>query len=349
MKRIALVAVGFLVLAGFIGFLVRLPDSGGANAEMARAPSRLGVDQGGVVHDLAVNWNTTNATTTTTTGTVPGSTTYGVSAGGSTGGGGAGGSGGGGSFTGGGGFDSGSGGQLLAVAGSTGLQQGEVAGPRVVKTAQLSLVTKRHDFQNAFDRAAQIADLYHGFVASSSTQGVRSRIGRLTIRVPASSFQSALQDLRSLGRVEGQAISGQDVTAQYVDLQARLRNWQSQERALLKLMGRATTIGQTLRIQNELSSVQMRIEELKGQLRVLDDQTDLATIEMSMRESGVPAAPPVHHEQSGGLMQALRDARHGFAAVLAAVVVGLGYLVPIALLLALIWLGVRRLRPRIAA
>jgi hypothetical protein len=344
MKRIALIAVGFLTLAGLIGAIVRLPSGGGANnaPKLAAVPSSA---PEGVARKFPGLLSTTTATTTTT--------------GASTGGGG---------VT----YSAGSGAadtaaqagpvpvpapasapstvhEIAAVGRPPALEQNELVGPRIIETAQLSLVTKRHQFSGAFNRASAIANTYGGFVASSSTQGVRSHFGRLTIRVPSSSFEPALHDLQRLGRVEGQSISGQDVTSQYVDLQARLRNWQAQERALLKLMSRATTIGETLRVQNELSSVQMRIEELKGQLRVLNDQTSLATIDVSMRESGVRPVPVAKHKESGGLVGAWRDSRHGFISVLAAVTVGLGYLVPIAILLALVWLGVRRMRPRVAA
>jgi hypothetical protein len=236
------------------------------------------------------------------------------------------------------------------VSGAGAISANELVGPRVIETAQLSVVAKRGDFDQAFARATDVAARYGGFVESSQTQGVRSKFGRLTIRVPANQFQPALRDLRALGRVEDQSISGQDVTSQYVDLQARLRNWVAQEQVLLRLMSRATTIGDTLRIQNELSQVQMRIEELKGQLRVLNNQTSLSTIDVSMREAGAPAhrPRPLHHKAST-LLQAWRDARHGFVGVIASIVVGLGYLVPIAALLALVWLGIRRLRPRVAA
>jgi hypothetical protein len=94
----------------------------------------------------------------------------------------------------------------------------------------------------------------------------------------------------------------------------------------------------------------MRIEELKGQLRVLSNQTALATIQVSMREAGSPVHVQRHEKKKAStIVQAWRDARHGFVAVLAAVVVGLGYLIPITALLALIWLGLKRLRPRVAA
>jgi hypothetical protein len=71
---------------------------------------------------------------------------------------------------------------------------------------------------------------------------------------------------------------------------------------------------------------------------------------VSMRESGSPVhhSRPVRHT-TATLLQAWRDARHGFVGVIASIVVGLGYLVPITALLALVWLGLRRFRPRVAA
>jgi hypothetical protein len=349
MKRYTILAVAFLAIAGLIGFVVRLPadggGGGGANlANATPAPAAKGpahsVNGGGTF-----SGSDTVATTTMTGGggtlpvavgapSVTGPTTGGI------GGGGGGGSSSGGTFI----------GSTSSVGGVREISASELVGPRVVKTAQLSLVAKRGDFANAFDRATQVAQLYHGFVESSATSGVKSKFGRLTIRVPADLFDQALHDLRGLGRVDGQSISGQDVTSQYVDMQARLRNWQAQEKVLLKLMSRATTIGETLRVQNELSQVQMRIEELKGQLRVLNNQTSFSTIDVAMREAGTPVhtRQQKKHEQST-IAQAWDDARHGFVGVLAAIVVGLGYLIPITALLALIWLGLRRLRPRVAA
>jgi hypothetical protein len=341
------VVVGFLALAGLIGFIVRLPGGGGgSNAPRSAATSAP-------VHDLAAPTGNDVGTSESGSGkfsggTTPTTTVVDTGSGFSVG---SGGSGGGGVTTTGGGSSSGGGGiaPLPTVGGGRGLQGDELVGPRIIETAQVSLVTRRGEFGRSFDRATQIARTFGGYVESSSTSGVRNKYGQLTIRVPSSRFQQALGQLKTLGRVEGQTLSGQDVTAQYVDLQARRRNWEAQERALLALMARATTIGQTLRIQNELSQVQMRIEELKGQLQVLNDQTTFATIQVAMRERGSathPNEPKKDHQSTLG--QAWDDARHGFVGVLAAVVVGLGYLIPITALLALVWLWVRRTRPRVA-
>jgi Domain of unknown function (DUF4349) len=240
------------------------------------------------------------------------------------------------------GVTSGLGGSL----GDIGLTQ---IGPSIVKTAEISLLVKAGGFNEAFQSATVIAARYGGYVESSSSAGVKHRSGDLLIRVPSDRFDQAMTDLRRLGQVESQSLSGQDVTSQFVDLEARLRTWEAQESALIKLMGRANSVEATLRIQRELQDVQFRIEEIKGQLRVLQNQTDLATIQVHLREPGT--AFQIRHrpvgEQRPSLVEAWSKAVDGFLGVLYATVVGLGYLVPVTLLILLVVLGYRRVRPSV--
>ncbi len=220
-------------------------------------------------------------------------------------------------------------------------------GPAIVKTARLSLEVKKGGFETSFDAATMIAGRYGGYVEDSSMQGTKAKSGQLTIRVPASSFEQAMNDLRGLGSVQSQSQSGQDVTSEFVDLSARLRTWQAQEAVLLRLMRQATTIESTLRVQNELQDVQFRIEQIKGQLRVLENQTSLATIQVSMREVGAPVVTmSTVASERPSLGEAWARAVNGFLGVLFAVVVGLGYLIPITALGFAVWFGYRRLRAR---
>jgi len=222
-------------------------------------------------------------------------------------------------------------------------------GPDIVKTARISIQVKRGGFQRAFDAASTIAGTYGGYVQDSTMAGARAKSGSLTIRIPSASFDQAMGDLRLLGTVEGQSISGQDVTSQFVDLEARLRTWMAQEAVLLKLMRQATSVEATLRVQNQLQDVQFQIEQIKGQLRVLQDRTSLATIQVVLREAGAP----VRVEEAGvgrpSLVEAWNRALSGFLGVIFAIIVGLGYLVPVTLVGFVVWLGYRRLRPRPAA
>jgi uncharacterized protein DUF4349 len=215
---------------------------------------------------------------------------------------------------------------------------------KVVKTASLTIVVGHDTFGKRFTGIGDIADRLGGFVSSSSTSGGKS--GFVTIRIPAGRFQDALRSLRGLGRVDAETIHGKDVTAQYVDLAARLRIALARRRVLFGLMDKAVSIEQTIRVQNALDDVQLRIEELQGQINVLNDRVSEATIRVSMRETGVkPQAQTVENPSIGG---ALDHAIAGFFSVVAGVIVGLGWVVPALVVLAVLWFVVTRIRRRLA-
>ena len=217
----------------------------------------------------------------------------------------------------------------------------------VVKTSQLTIEVGKNSFGQAFEAATLVAGRYGGYVESSSMAGTKSHSGDLTIRIPAASFDDAMRDLRALGTVERQSIRGQVVTSQFIDLQARLRTWEAQEAVLLGLMKQANSIEATLRVQSELQDVQFRIEQIRGELRVLEDQTQLATIQVSMHEAGTPVVTPeTASAERPSLSEAWRHAVDGFLGVVYVTVVGLGYLVPLTLLAFAVWVGYRRFRPR---
>lgn len=228
-----------------------------------------------------------------------------------------------------------------------GLGFGEVplAGASIVKTAEVAVVVPEGGFTPAFDEAMSIPGRYGGFVASSSSSGTQERAGRLVLRIPSTSFEQALSDARALGEVEGQSISGQDVSAEFVDLEARLRTWEAQEVVLLRLMDDATSVEDTLTVQRELQDVQLRIEQITGQLRALQDRTDYGTLEVGIRESDAPAAVP--GDERPAISDAWNDAVSGFLGVVYSVVVFAGYAVPLSALGLIVWLVVRRVRPTV--
>jgi hypothetical protein len=220
-------------------------------------------------------------------------------------------------------------------------------GEAVVKTADLTVEVRKGTFQDSFGRASLVAGRYGGYVQSSSVTGAKAKSGSLTIRVPSARFDDAMADLRDLGTVRGETVQGQVVTEQFIDLQARLRTWQMQEAVLLRLMRNSTTIDQTLRVQRELQDVQFRIEQIKGQLRVLEDQTSMATIHMGMVETGAPiVVQPPKPSAHPSLAEAWRKALDGLLGVAYVTIVGLGYLVPIAALGLVVWFGYRRFTRR---
>lgn len=111
-------------------------------------------------------------------------------------------------------------------------------------------------------------------------------------------------------------------------------------------MWQATSVEATLRVQRELQDVQFRIEQIKGQLRLLDNRTSLATIQVSVREPGAARVEQAAAGERPSLGEAWERAVNGFLGVIFAIVVGLGYLVPITAVAVAAWFGYRRLRPR---
>jgi len=211
---------------------------------------------------------------------------------------------------------------------------------RVIRTAELSVVIPRDAFDERFGEAVDVAEVQGGFVADSRS---RSRSGSLTVRVPAANFDETLHALRALGTVEVESVHGEDVTADYVDLHANLRIARARREVLLGLMADAVSIEQTIRVQNALDETQLRIEQLQGQLRLLDDRTSLATIGLRLREQGVE---PESEVEKASIPNAFERAAAGFVGVIAAIVIGLGYLIPILVLGLAAWFVVSRVLRR---
>lgn len=211
---------------------------------------------------------------------------------------------------------------------------------RVIRTASIAVVIPRDAFDERFGEAVDIAEEHGGFVADSRS---RERSGSLTLRVPAENFDETLRALRALGTVEVESVHGKDVTADYVDLHARLRIARARRDVLLGLQAEASTIEQTIRVQNALDATQFEIETLQGQLRLLDDRTSLATIDFDLREQGVELGSEV---ETPSIPNAFERAAAGFVGVIAAIVIGLGYLLPLIALGLVVWFVVVRVQRR---
>ena len=215
--------------------------------------------------------------------------------------------------------------------------------PRVIKTAEIRVEVPKDEFRESVQESVNIAQRSGGFV-NSTTINEDSDSGSVTIRVPSETFETALGALKEIGDVSSETISGTDVTQEFVDLEARKRNLEAQETVLLNLMDDAKTVGATIRVQRELQPVQLEIERLQGRINYLEDQTSMSTITVSFGPAG--AAPP---QPANALERAWENAKDTFVAVATALVVGAGFVIPIAILLAIVALAVRWLRPRFTA
>jgi hypothetical protein len=169
--------------------------------------------------------------------------------------------------------------------------------PTVVVTGDRNLIlTAKIDMRSkdpwaTSDRAQLIATSLGGDVLGLSQSGSgESRSAMLTMRVPSTRFGDALRQLKELeGEVVTSGVNAQDVTDQFVDLQARLTAKQAEEQRYLAILARANTIDEILKVDSALANVRVQIEQLTAQINSIKTRTEFSTISMSI--STLPLLP----------------------------------------------------------
>jgi hypothetical protein len=215
-------------------------------------------------------------------------------------------------------------------------------GPRVIQTASLTVSVARGRFDETVDEARSVAARFGGFVVSSTaSQGSENRLvrGTLVVRVPARSYADTVRSIAGLGRVEARDESGQDVSQEFVDLEARVRHLRAVETQLLELLERANTVAAALAVQSQLNQVQLELEQARGRLQYLDDQVSYATISLALHER-LPGA--VEDKGRWGIVDAWRTAVHNVVAVVGWTFVAVATVAPALVLLLVAYLIGRR-------
>ena len=149
----------------------------------------------------------------------------------------------------------------------------------IVHTAYLTLVTD--DVAVTIGRVGDLAGSFGGWVVDSDRSSRHS--GSIAVRVPAESLDEALRRIGDMAEVEARSITSQDVTDEYVDNQSRLVSMRATEERLLSFLERAETVEDALRVQKELSDLQLRIEETQGRLNFLSQTAAFSLIQVSLR------------------------------------------------------------------
>jgi hypothetical protein len=147
-----------------------------------------------------------------------------------------------------------------------------------------SLYLEVADIDSAVSQAAQLITAMGGHIAASSASDTDDggKSATVTYRIPAERWAEALAALKGLAsKVLNEDTSSEDVTAQVVDLDARLANLRVTETALQAIMDRATTITDVLKVQAELTEVRSDIESLTAQRDLLASRAALATLDVA--------------------------------------------------------------------
>lgn len=211
-------------------------------------------------------------------------------------------------------------------------------GPRVQRSARLALQVAPGHFDSSLNDVIAIVDQAGGYISGSQAQADTSQVmrsGEVTFQVPAARFDDVLTQIRKKGTPQTISISGNDVSLQYVDLQARLANAEAQRSAMLALLQQARTVNDMIQIQNQLGQITGQIEQLKGQISYLDHSTTYATVSVSITETAAATT------DEWGLRPAFVQALHNFVGAVDLVILALGTLAPIVISGLVLWFAGR--------
>jgi len=197
---------------------------------------------------------------------------------------------------------------------------------KLVRTGSMDLVVK--DPGAAAEQIRQLAERVGGFLVTSQVSGAQETASaELTIRVPVARFEEIRAEIRKLAlRVESDHIEAQDVTRDYVDREARLRNLRAQEQQYLAILKRAATVKDTLEVSDKLNEVRSSIETQQAEFEALAKQVETVAITVSLRSEVEAQVLGLHWRPLYRLKLALRDGLDGLGDYLAAMASFLFYL-----------------------
>ncbi|HEU5173359.1 MAG TPA: DUF4349 domain-containing protein [Gemmatimonadaceae bacterium] len=218
-----------------------------------------------------------------------------------------------------------------------------VAPSMLIRTGTASVEVR--DVPAAIVAVRQLASSLGGYVANTSVQSGREQVrsATLELKIPAPQFDRAVNGLEPLGRVEFVNVDAQDVGEEFVDVTARVANARRLEQRLIALLETRTgRLEDVLAVERELARVREEIERFEGRLRYLSTRVSVSTLTVTVHEP-----QPVLGRGRNPIVDAFRDAWRNFVDFIAWLIAASGVLVPAVALVALAYLGWRRLRGRV--
>lgn len=165
-----------------------------------------------------------------------------------------------------------------------------VAPPPVLQSNRLinrsaDMTVRVKQVGRAAAEAERIAHRYGGYVESSNVNSdPKNPTASLSLRVASKHWGAATQAFRDLGIVQNESSSGEDVTAQVVDLEARVKTLRAEEESLRIILSRAYRLGDILQVKDRISQVRMEIESMTGQAKQLRNLAALSTVTLSLTQ-----------------------------------------------------------------
>ena len=219
------------------------------------------------------------------------------------------------------------------VAGS-----GAVTDTKIIKTAYITIEVK--DVTGSVDQLKALITAKGGYLSSSNIQaGDNNRLsGTVVIRIPAAEFENTLAGVKAIGTVKSVSTQGEDVTEEYVDIQAQKTSYQNQLAQYNEIMKKAVKVSDVIEIQQQIDRVQTELDRLEGRLKYLNSRIDMSTITVTLQEP-----EPVGGETGHNFVTTINEGIAGFFGMVDFIIILLFSLLPV-IILGCIGYGIYRWR-----
>lgn len=154
---------------------------------------------------------------------------------------------------------------------------------KIVKNGSITLAVK--DLKKVEEQIYGMVEEYKGYILSSSTRNDdRFIFSRIEVKIPSARFEEFFSRLKQIETVESDNIDTQDVTEEYIDLDARQKVLKVQEQRLLEIMSKAQNVEDLLKVEEQLGRIRTEIEQIQGRINYLNNATDYSTVNIDIRE-----------------------------------------------------------------
>lgn len=194
---------------------------------------------------------------------------------------------------------------------------------KIIKTARLAFETK--DVETNHKRILQLASQYNGLIQSDASHKDYNRnYKNLVVRIPTENFQQFLNGIsEGVAYFDQRNISQQDVSEEFIDLEARLRAKRELESRYLELLKKANNVKEMLEIEQELSNIREEIESKQGRLQFLQNQVSMSTVYIEFYK--ITAETGVTQSYGQKMKNALQGGWNGISVIF----IGILYLWPL--------------------
>lgn len=200
------------------------------------------------------------------------------------------------------------------------------ADTKIIKTGSVTLEVS--DVTGTVESIHTLVLAQGGYLSSSTIQASGSQhTGTVVIRVPQARFETTLAGVKSAGTVLSVSTQGDDVTEEYIDLEAQKKSYEVQLAQYYVLIKKATKITDIIAVQQQIDRIQTELNRLEGRLKYLDSKIDLSTITITIREP-----EPVHAETGHSFISAINQGIEGLLGIVDAVIIAAITFLPFILL-----------------